>query len=392
MEIITNRQRDEMFGKKFEAALIVPSRIRIAVAFFTSADVIERAADSEEHSVHLIVSLNPPTSYEALRSVLSRVNVRVEFVASGLHSKIYIVDSVDGSRFAAIGSSNLTSGGLSGNIETNVLLCGDEVAQFNLESHFEFISTMAEPLSPEVLERYRETYESYKRNNPPTARGKLQSRPQRLKSAAAKEFIQFWKAVYCVHELVDDLARKHFPELPVYAAIDHFWHFVVNVTGEDATAREIEQYGRNEAVRRMFTEYAEWDNEGEQYWRVLAQKIELLQALLNESVIQNLTMSQARDVYAALHSSEMPIQRFGRDKDFVNDNSIEQVIETFSVLLHGEQRIEFRIDAVLSKHKLKHFGPSGVQELNGWYHPSRFPVRNSLAEKALQVLQIEPLQ
>lgn len=388
MEIATNRYCGESFEEHLNAVRGEQIRFRAAVAFFTSTEMIERLAESNENQIHLIVSLNPPTSYDAIKRVLWRTNVQIEFVSSGLHSKLYILDTKAGDRFAAIGSSNLTSGGLSGNIETNVLLSGDEVRYSNVESHFNHIRSFAEPLTPEILEAYKVTYEDYKQIRSSKPHTNVIAKPRKLKSPAAKSFLTFWKAVSYVHELVEDLSREQFPDIPVYTAVDYFWHFIAGVTGGNATSAVIEKHGRDEAIRRLFADYATWDNQGEQYWRMLANKTSLVQSLLNKSAIEQLTMPQARDIYAALHSSEMAIQRFGRDNNFANENTIEQVIVTFTALLHSNQRIEFRIDDALTKHKLKHFGPSGVQELNGWYHPSKFPVRNTLAEKALELLQI----
>lgn len=369
-------------------------RFRAAVAFFTSADFIEEiAAASPTNVVHLIVSLNPPTSYFALKKVLWRPNVRIEFVSSGLHSKIYILEAEGNQTIAAIGSSNLTSGGLKSNIETNVILRGAEVERSCVESHFAYISDLAEALTPEILEDYKLEFEEFAAATPPRNRSKLLRQPKsQLNTGAAKSFLAFWNAAYCVHELVQDLCVDRFPDLPAYTALDYFWHYVVGIVGDEEVTAVIHEHGRDNAIRLLFSRYAKWENEGEQYWRVLGRKIKLIQTLLDEAAITSLTMPLARDVYSSLHSSERAIQRFGRDKDFVAENSIESIIASFSALLHGDERIEFRINSALTTHKLKHFGPSGVQELNGWFHPQKYPVRNSLAEKALSLLQVSNKQ
>lgn len=391
MEIITNNLNDRFFADFFRQSSGKRSLFRAAVAYFTSDTFIsEFAGASIDNQVHLIVSLNPPTSYHALKSILWRTNVRVDFVATGLHSKIYMLDANGIEPIAAIGSSNLTSGGLWRNIETNVLLRGMEIKECNLDSHFSHICRLAATLTPEVLEDYKEEFEEFsksKATQPKRAKSLLQP-VQRLKVRAAQSFVEFWREVYCVHELVLDASLEFFPGLPVYSAIDYFWHYVVSISGEAEVEGMIRRHGRDEAIRELFRRYGKWENEGEQYWRALSQKVEFIKSALSPSAIGELSMSQARDVYASLHSSQMAIQRFRRDEDFTTDNTIEAIIETFSMLLHSDRRIEFRIDAALTTHKLKHFGPSNVQELNGWYHPARYPVRNSLAEKALVILKI----
>ena len=390
MEIISNYLERRFFTDFLRLSPGTRIRIRFAVAFFTSPELIDEvAAASPENRIHLIVSLNPPTSYHALKKILWRSNVRIDFVPLGLHSKIYIIESDESEPIAAVGSSNLTAGGLKRNIETNVLFRGAEVQQCGIESHFNFISEQADVLTPEALEDYRQEFEEFRTATASRKRAKSLSQPHAsLSVTAARSFLDFWNAAYCVHELVRDLSGVNFPDVPVYTAIDYFWHYVVAVIGDVEVTALINENGRDEAIRRLFNRYSIWENEGEQYWRVLGRKVELIQTLLGEATIQSLTKPLARDVYASLHSSEMAIQRFGRDKDFIAYNSIEEIIDSFTVLLHGDQRIEFRINAALTTHKLKHFGPSGVQELNGWFHPTRYPVRNSLAEKALSVLQI----
>ncbi|MEZ6137009.1 MAG: phospholipase D-like domain-containing protein [Pirellulaceae bacterium] len=390
MEIISNHLEERCFSDFLTLPAGSPIRLRFAVAFFTSPELIDEvAAASPENQVYLVVSLNPPTSYHALKKILWRSNVRIDFVPEGLHSKIYIIESDVSEPIAAVGSSNLTVGGLMRNIETNVLFRGTEVEQCGIKSHFDFICQRADALTPEALEDYRQEFEEFRTATASRNRAKSLLQPQtRLRVGAAKSFLDFWNAAYCVHELVRELSAENFPEVPVYTTIDYFWHYVVSIIGAAEVTASIKKHGRDDAIRHLFSSYATWENEGEQYWRVLNRKVELIQSLLGDTTIQSLTKPLARDVYASLHSNEMAIQRFGRDKDFIADNSIEEIIDSFSVLLHGDQRIEFRIDAALTTHKLKHFGPSGVQELNGWFRPTRYPVRNSLAEKALSVLQI----
>lgn len=203
MEIVTNHFRERLLKNIIVSRLGVRSSFRAAVAFFTSPDLIDEIASSPQNKVHLVVSLNPPTNYYALKRILRHSNVRVDFVSSGLHSKIYILDASDGSSVAVMGSSNLTAGGLHRNIETNVVLRGDEVRQYDVESHFNYVCSLSEILTPEILDKYKQEFDDFSNTNPLQDFTKRTPKiPKPLKSQAAAGFIRFWNAAYSVGELV----------------------------------------------------------------------------------------------------------------------------------------------------------------------------------------------
>ncbi len=391
MHIVTNSFEHQTLAQHINNFASNVTRFRAAIAFFTSAEFVEDFAKHPNCTVHLIVSLNPPTSYRALRELLWRTNIRIDFIASGLHSKIYLLENSANQRLAVIGSSNLTNGGLIGNIETNVIFRNEEVDFHDIDSHFNYIVERSSALTPEILEQYRDEYESFVAAN--SQRRTSTSPPAvlaRPASTIASSFLHFWRSVNYVRELVHDLSADSFPELPVYAAIDHFWHYLISIEGHSAVSGEIQKRGRDQAIRDLFSKYAEWDLGGDQYWKVLMDKVRLVQNLLSSARILDLKMTEAIAIYQSLHANETAIKRFGTDAKFSSANSIESVIRTFSVLLHSSESVENRIGLALSAYKLKHFGPSCVQELNGWFHPNMFPVRNTLADQGVQLLQISP--
>jgi hypothetical protein len=78
----------------------------------------------------------------------------------------------------------------------------------------------------------------------------------------------------------------------------------------------------------------------------------------------------------------MPIQRLGRNVQFRNENNPANVVKTFTSLVHGLEVIQFRIEDALTINRLRLFGDSSVQELNGCYWPYKYPIRNNKASKA----------
>ncbi len=84
----------------------------------------------------------------------------------------------------------------------------------------------------------------------------------------------------------------------------------------------------------------------------------------------------------------MPIQRFNADHDFKTNNIIK-IRRALDYLLYSEDDIAERIHHMIhknGKHKLIKFGPSSVQEINGWVKPKEIPIRNKKADKAVKLL------
>lgn len=80
------------------------------------------------------------------------------------HPKVFIVSRPDRTCFAIVGSGNLTAGGLQTNVEC--ALYTSEVAQVaDLREWFEDAYERSTPLSPQIIDDYRLTYEAAKLPN-----------------------------------------------------------------------------------------------------------------------------------------------------------------------------------------------------------------------------------
>lgn len=385
MKVVTNQLGGASLRAVLGAVGIAALRFRAAVPFFTVGHLVKQVAQVSGNHVHLIVTLCPPTDYFALREIYSMPNVEVEFVDGELHSKLYLLQTAN-SQLAVIGSSNLTNGGLASNIETNVVFEGQEIEFHSLEKHFQFIAQHAQPLTPEVLDGYRLKYEEYLKSRPKTPTPST-STPPKLKTSEARSFIRFWKTVDRVRDIVGDLAASRFPNLPAYVALDHFWHFVVAVRNDEVRDM-IRRRPQDDGIRRLFEEYADWDLREVQFHKVLADRLAFFKSTLQRPNILTLSEEKISEVYFSLHSTEMLATRFHFDKKFLAENTPTEIVRTLDDLLHGEDRIEFRIDRALTANKLKFFGASAVQELNGWFRPEVLPIRNAKADAALELLLV----
>ena len=143
MRIITNSNKphDRMNPILLDQAQS-GTEIKIASAFFTSFEVLEKMA-SNETEIKMIVRLGFGTSPSELKKALGLKNVSIRvFTGTRFHPKFYIF----GTRVAYLGSSNLTGSGLMENQEINIEIEGDEPVFSELEDAFIEYWNAAHPL------------------------------------------------------------------------------------------------------------------------------------------------------------------------------------------------------------------------------------------------------
>ncbi len=121
----------------------------------------------------------------------------------------------------------------------------------------------------------------------------------------------------------------------------------------------------------------------------MGENSKIIQDILAPHKISKLNKKDALLIFQSLHATQMPIQRFMADKNFINDNNIKDIRKSFNHLLDDTLLIEVRIHDLISKnsaYKLENFGFSCVQELIGWVNPDVMPIRNNKADKAVILL------
>ncbi|HZF52532.1 MAG TPA: phospholipase D family protein [Polyangiaceae bacterium] len=175
-------------GERLSADLRDASQCSIAVAF---------AKESALQAVNLEGWVGPQRKLKLLagtdftltelgllrRLAAPHAECRIYHMVSGttFHPKLYVIDKPD-RRVAYVGSSNLTYGGLSANIEANVRIEGDALERElkEPEALFDrlFTSELATPLSDEFEARYQELQEERRvalvRYTEPQKHGNLQ--------------------------------------------------------------------------------------------------------------------------------------------------------------------------------------------------------------------------
>ncbi len=375
--------------------------IRAAMAFVSDGELI-RSWLKKGLLVRLLVALQPPTDPYLLRRLLSSwpVTLEVRFYPPGFHSKVVILLKRGQPVFAQVGSSNFTRGGLLSNLETNVLLRSARQVQPVLEQ-FQQVWQNAAVLAPEDLDAYQAHFEATKSQRQRLARTqdvferksvmpRFGRTPSDRVFKEARDYLAFWKTVDEVVAIVRARSEREWPKVPVYLAVDHFWHWIVTIWDrKDLAAIRASPDLRSHALSRLFAQYAQWDKTNENYTGTsMKRNSDSLQQLLAPDKLRRLTKSQATEVYRRLHSGSQRSIRFSADQAFVSKNSLVDIRRALGYLLWSTDDVEKRISALLpgGPHHLAEFGPSAIQELLGWVIPERMPLRNDKADKALELL------
>jgi len=399
--ILANSDTDRV-ETHFRRYLKSSDEIWIASPFFSEAELLTEIL-KKPVTLKVLVGLQYPTHPDMLRSLLKNRIRRVDtkFYNSRFHSKVYMFFKAEEPVAAIIGSSNFTDGGMSTNIETNVVFKDIKFISL-LREHFQSIWDDAGLLSPPVIDAYEKRYKRLKTlsNKMKAESNKYEKKfvKPRLKRSKvriikeARDYFGFWKAVDQIERIIRPVSRKEWPKVRTYLTLNHFWHWVKAIDeGKSIRKYKLNQENRSAILPKLFKLYIDWTKESEDdsYYASTGALINerKLKSLLNRKHILKLSRREARIIYWHLHSGWMRMQRFGGDELFAAENSLERIRKSLNYLLWSDDDIDKRISALIRHpdYKLKHFGPSNVQELLGWVH-KEYPIRNDKADDAVEML------
>ncbi len=396
--VITN-QTSKNLKHEIEKLANQSNQIDIATAFFTESDLINQWS-KKGIKTNLLVSLRPPTNFYSLKELQSAVNVETSFLGDEFHSKFIIFYKDDYIIGAIIGSSNFTSGGLFKNIETNIYTEESKILK-GLEKHFRELIENSNLLQPTDLNAFELVYINWKkrqkkenaelkkfRKKTTKNRTKRSNKPRITK--IAEQYFIYWKIVDIIRDLVKDIAKEEYPNIPSYLILDHFWHYIKTVWYKE-TGIKLTEKNQKHLIPKLFKDYMKWHREIEEdnFPRYMdSQSKEVYQVYLSKRNIDDLTEKQAREVFRGLHSTRVPIQRFDAENLFIALNGMPKIRKSLNYLIHSNDDIDLRIHNLLKnpEYKLKRLGTSGVQELNGWTKPQDYPIRNEKANNAVEIL------
>ncbi|MFQ2199004.1 phospholipase D family protein [Aeromonas hydrophila] len=376
MEIITNSIfGDAQFSRTITDYSEWCEEAKIVTAFFTDDSLI-RIMNNNSKIVTLVVSLRPPTSYDALLRVSALKNVDVRFLGKELHSKIYAFKR--GTEFkCSIGSSNLTFGGLYDNIETNVIIKNTDAEKCYI--HMDRIINQSYPLTASILDEYKSIYQSFKEPEFNSVK------PPKI--STDNDYNKLWLAIDMISVLVSDELSEYFPDIPKYLVIDHFWHFIVKVNENEheTISKNMRKTSHEKYLIGLFKRFVDWDSgNGEPTKAIFRRAMRFRDLLL---VKKNLSDSDILTIFKTLHSTHSRSQRFAHDIKFLNENPRDKIIKSMRHLVDENVELDKRTeDLSNTPYSLKHFGTSAIREFNGWCYPEKYPIRNEKADKALEIL------
>ncbi len=375
--------------------------IIIVTAFFSDTKFITDWLGKSKR-VDLLVSLRPPTNYYSLKAIQPKLGINIQFLGDSFHSKFFLFYK-NGKPFSCIiGSSNFTEGGLQRNIETNAILT--DIKYLNeLENQFTNLWGQSFLLQPTDLDNFKKVFDNFLKSAAQAEKEQkdfqnilLTKRTSKRKKInvgkEAKQYFAFWRVVDEVREMVNSISETEYPEIPVYISIDHFWHWVKTVWSKEGRPKPTVA-NRSSVIPKLFKEYCLWDKTHSNYTKQMARTSKsLFGKLLSLNNIDNLNKTEAKGIYANLHSGAMRTRRFGADEKFVTENTIQEIRRSLKYLLYSNDDLDLRIHQLCEKnspYKLKQLKSSGAQELIGWVNPNKYPIRNDKADEALKLLGID---
>src|SRR6266542_3469872 len=146
----------------------------------------------------------------------------------------------------------------------------------------------------------------------------------------ARDYLAFWKAVDDVVRVVKSVSMREWPGVPLYLAVDHFWHWLVKVWNKDGRERiSADPKLRTKRLPKLFTAYAHWDKSSSKYTSRMKKNSDYLRRILAMNHLPKLTKVQARDAYNRLNSGHMRTKRFGADRTFANANALSRMKRAF---------------------------------------------------------------
>ena len=346
--------------------------ISLAVAYIGRNVILDQILASRK-SLRCLVALKYPTDPRVLDRVLERAKdiTDLRYLGGDFHSKIYMFSRAGRFFAAIIGSSNMTGGGLGSNIETNLLVRDEELLRC-IGQHFKELFEQGGRLDYKILKSYWQEYDKvikragfilHKHDRQSKNKKVHPARP--LKSRLGKDYLDFKDKMEKLAEAVKKQTATCWPTVPIFGAIDGFWHWLKNESGYRGK--------KSVSFRRYFSRFTEGSNTPD-WWNKHAAPAK---KYCSKKMIKMLTSAQAWKVYRDFHSGERNVDAF------TDNNNIGQIRRTWNFLLHDDSGtpMEERLDRCLvdPELRLNRMGRSALCTLLGYVRSNEYPVMNKKA-------------
>ena len=386
----------------------------LAAPYFAAygAELVNDLVRDGKH-VQLLIGLNAATSPSALGDLPHESpELAVRYLTRRFHAKVFLFDDA-----AAVGSSNLTSGGLLSNREAVVCLDRpeDSEAVDEIRALFTELWDAGSVLTPEVVKSFAEVHrtlatssdelderveEAVGKAEPPNVDVDSRRRPKQrlfLEDLRREVYEQYLPAFTEVADVLDahGLRRVELGHLGLAHETNRFLNYVrlTHAGGEawqsaplrspDERRRMVVRLGHDWVDASDNKVPADYADRLKQADRVFGQraalrsstKVELTEGLMSLHAFTE----QSRFVKGG--SDQLPLAFWAH-----NDNDVERVKSELSNLLYGPGDFIKRLHDLLYGGGLGLFARFCALELYGTINPDQFPPMNGRMAKALRYL------
>jgi len=371
--------------------------LKCAVAYFADSAIVDICLE-KKIKIKLLVALTPPTNPYILQKILPNPTsvIEIKFYTRAFHSKLTIFAQKNKTKYAIIGSSNYTNGGLEKNIETNVFLENESTLKA-IAIHFDDLWQKCPNLEPEDLKGYIPIYKKALQSRNKTNslitnyENKLKPRIEKIKSykprKEGKRYYEFWRYVDEVRGLILQNKVK-LPNQPIYLLIDNFWYWVKDIWDKKESSKmKVDMDYKHKMIPVLFRRYLAYDKANQNWALGLKDNAAFFQKILGPKKIMSLTRKQAKIIYNHMNSGQLPKKWRKADALFASKNNINKIRTSLNYLLWDEADVAERISRLIydEAFKLAYFGKSNIQELIGWVHED-MPPRNEKANLAIKLI------
>ena len=413
VSLYSNRNsRSDFIQNAVNELITKASNINIAVAFLTDTSILEHL-NKQGCKVRIVVRLGYPTSPNALESLLKISNIQARFFSDrSFHPKLYIF----GSSGALVGSANLTHSAMTTNQEIMVHINAEDSIFTELVDLFSEYWEESEVLTQKTVEEYKLIYDSYKSLASDVS--KLQAEVNRRigkvvgfnivrdkdKRSKKSIFIDDYRKTYqesvgafnTIRQVYEEVGRrkKTDSEIPLRLEIDSFISFVRDRHAQKESWKKtamISGESQNSKIKKLVEEWHKTP------WPYFEETIvnetypQLKSVFASEESIVKANAKGILQALCTLHSFHNRLRFYpgGLEtlkQEFIGNNEIDQVKESFRYLLYGNTDIIKRMANLIfnPKYKLNVFGKANVQELIGWQNKEELPIINGRTTKILR--------
>ncbi len=373
--LITN-QRTQL-KKVLEYWIERSDEVLICSPFVTGNPLVYRLLEDRSKRIEIFLKLDFPTTPQFLESILKYTSQSEKCVYAysknsqpSLHAKIYFFRKNEKHLAAIVGSSNLTTSGITTNLEINVL------TKTHLKELFEYIQEIKgkkhQALSEKVIAEYKV---DYKRPDPP--RGYKATKNYNL---IYDKYERTLERYHRIEALLQDI--YHDKDLPFTYLFDAFCHHFKSKMIKKENLSAFPSFKPDEVKKLYELFVSKYFSDRE--WRIELYKRSRL-------IIEN--MEQADDALIRAFFQDIHSVHFGsgsgKRMQHIKREKVQKLRNLLTLMRDENMNISQRVALAVippSKYRVRYLGESAVMEIPGRLFPDEYPIVNGKFHSVLDFL------